>query len=169
MHPRAIETRYKGYRFRSRLEARWAVFFDHLGLRWDYEPEGFELPSGRYLPDFFIHWEGPKSERLQQFPTVGYWVEIKGAPPSAAELQRLSELATATKHNAYLLAHGPAHVRAWACWAGRPAVEVVGLGLAWLAFVQCCPREAVGLREVEAAVAAAMGARFEHGEKGGAR
>lgn len=25
---KAIDTYYKGYRFRSRLEARWAVFFD---------------------------------------------------------------------------------------------------------------------------------------------
>lgn len=48
-----IETHYKGYRFRSRLEARWAVFFDALGYRWEYEPEGFELGFGeRYLPDF---------------------------------------------------------------------------------------------------------------------
>lgn len=52
---KAIETRYKGYRFRSRLEARWAVFFDALGLRWEYEPEGFELGGGvRYLPDFKV-------------------------------------------------------------------------------------------------------------------
>lgn len=52
----AIETRYKGYKFRSRLEARWAVFFDSLGLKWDYEPEGFDLGSeGWYLPDFYIH------------------------------------------------------------------------------------------------------------------
>ncbi len=29
---KAIETRYKGYRFRSRLEARWAVFFDALSV-----------------------------------------------------------------------------------------------------------------------------------------
>ncbi len=35
----AIETRYKGYRFRSRLEARWAVFFDHLKIEWEYEPD----------------------------------------------------------------------------------------------------------------------------------
>jgi len=41
----AIETRYKGYRFRSRLEARWAVFFDALGVIWEYEKEGFEVPS----------------------------------------------------------------------------------------------------------------------------
>jgi hypothetical protein len=51
----AIETSYQGYRFRSRLEARWAVFFDALGLQWEYEPEGFELGDGRrYLPDFLL-------------------------------------------------------------------------------------------------------------------
>jgi hypothetical protein len=51
----AIETRYKGYRFRSRLEARWAVYFDALGVDWAYEPEGFVLDDGTwYLPDFYI-------------------------------------------------------------------------------------------------------------------
>lgn len=50
---KAIETKYKGYRFRSRLEARWAVFFDSLGMKWDYEPEGYDLgDAGWYLPDF---------------------------------------------------------------------------------------------------------------------
>lgn len=43
---KAIETKYKGYRFRSRLEARWAVFFDALGVRWEYEIEGFEKDVG---------------------------------------------------------------------------------------------------------------------------
>ncbi len=53
---RAIETEYKGYRFRSRLEARWAVFFDACGVKWEYEPEGFILPDGQYyLPDFLLH------------------------------------------------------------------------------------------------------------------
>ncbi len=53
---RAIETEYKGYRFRSRLEARWAVFFDVCGVDWEYEPEGFILPGGQqYLPDFLLH------------------------------------------------------------------------------------------------------------------
>lgn len=52
---KAIETRYKGYRFRSRLEARWAVFFEALGYQWEYEPEGFVMPSGvHYLPDFKV-------------------------------------------------------------------------------------------------------------------
>ena len=53
---KAIETEYRGYRFRSRLEARWAVFFDACGVKWEYEPEGFKLPNGQfYLPDFLLH------------------------------------------------------------------------------------------------------------------
>lgn len=64
-----IETRYKGYRFRSRLEARWAVFFDALGIRWEYEPEGFDLgPHGWYLPDFWL-------------PELDCWAEIKPEQP----------------------------------------------------------------------------------------
>ena len=52
---RAIETEYKGYRFRSRLEARWAVFFDAIGVKWEYEPEGLRLSDGSfYLPDFYL-------------------------------------------------------------------------------------------------------------------
>lgn len=50
-----IETIYAGYRFRSRLEARWAVFFNWLKIRYVYEPEGYELSDGtRYLPDFYL-------------------------------------------------------------------------------------------------------------------
>lgn len=63
---KAIETRYKGYRFRSRLEARWAVFFETAGIKWQYEVEGFETPFGRYLPDFYL----PEIRN-------GLWVEVK--------------------------------------------------------------------------------------------
>lgn len=63
----AIETSYAGCRFRSRLEARWAVFFDHLGVEWQYEPQGYTVgPNATpYLPDFWL----PASE---------LWVEVKG-------------------------------------------------------------------------------------------
>jgi hypothetical protein len=51
----AIQTEYNGYLFRSRLEARWAVFFDTLGLPYNYEHEGFDLKGfGYYLPDFWL-------------------------------------------------------------------------------------------------------------------
>lgn len=66
---KAIETNYKGYRFRSRLEARWAIFFDALGIEWEYEKEGYDLGElGWYLPDFEIkHSDGSE-----------WFVEIKG-------------------------------------------------------------------------------------------
>jgi hypothetical protein len=59
-----IETKYQGYRFRSRLEARWAVFFDMLSIKWEYEKEGFNLDGVYYLPDFWL-------------PDQRCWIEIK--------------------------------------------------------------------------------------------
>jgi hypothetical protein len=51
----AIETLWKGYRCRSRLEARWCCFLDSMGIRFEYEPEGYQLVNGeRYLPDFLL-------------------------------------------------------------------------------------------------------------------
>ncbi len=51
---KAINTNYAGHLFRSRLEARWAVYFDELGFSWEYEKEGFDLGEGLfYLPDFY--------------------------------------------------------------------------------------------------------------------
>ncbi len=53
---KAIQTPYNGYLFRSRLEARWAVFFDACGVDYEYEPEGYDLGNGlKYLPDFLLH------------------------------------------------------------------------------------------------------------------
>jgi hypothetical protein len=55
MDVKVIETVYRGYRFRNRLEARWAVFFDALELPFEYEKEGFILDDGtHYLPDFWL-------------------------------------------------------------------------------------------------------------------
>ena len=52
---KAIQTEYNGIKFRSRLEARWAVFFDTAKIRYEYEPEGYETEDGtRYLPDFYL-------------------------------------------------------------------------------------------------------------------
>ena len=80
--PKAIETSYAGCRFRSRLEAKWAVFFDALEIAWEYEPQGYLIDvPGRgpiaYLPDF----------KLED----GTWVEVKGS-----ETQLDKPLLTAT-------------------------------------------------------------------------
>lgn len=44
----SIPTVYKGIRFRSRLEARWAALFDAMSWPWTYEP--FDLDG--WVPDF---------------------------------------------------------------------------------------------------------------------
>ena len=76
---KAILTKYNGYTFRSRQEARWAVFFDYLGIEYEYEKEGFDLPCGYYLPDFWI-------------PEWKAWIEIKGKEPTKKELEKLVHL-----------------------------------------------------------------------------
>lgn len=89
-----IKTQYKGYRFRSRLEARWAVFFDALGVRWEYEKEGFDLgEAGYYLPDFWL-------------PELGVWIEIKGQKPTAEEEAKAHALAQGTGHHVILFPCG---------------------------------------------------------------
>jgi len=61
---KVIETVYKGCKFRSRLEARWAMVFDVLGIEWMYEKEAFDLDVCAYLPDFFL-------------PKFKAWIEVK--------------------------------------------------------------------------------------------
>lgn len=79
-----IETRAYGCRFRSRLEAKWAVFFTELGLQWEHEPEGFNLGTEMYLPDFRV-----KSGQLT------YWYEIKPRGSSLCKkFARFADLVT---------------------------------------------------------------------------
>ncbi len=52
---KAIPTLYKGILYRSRLEAKYASFFDQIGWRWTYEP----IDGNGYIPDFLIHGDEP--------------------------------------------------------------------------------------------------------------
>lgn len=74
---RPIETYYDGHLFRSRLEARWAVFFNAMGVPYEYEPEGFELGNGmRYLPDFRVKCYGKRGDHSG--PPFDLYIEVKG-------------------------------------------------------------------------------------------
>ena len=73
-NPRAISRKGKredlgGQYFRSNQEANLARVFNHLGVRWQYEPKEFEFPVPRgnrfYTPDFYL-------------PDLDRWVEVKG-------------------------------------------------------------------------------------------
>lgn len=101
-----IQTHYAGHHFRSRLEARWAVFFNTAGIPWEYEPEGYNLPTGPYLPDFWLPHTSTTWDRGRHEETPGVWLEIKGTKPTPREERLCAELAQATGHNVYIAA-GP--------------------------------------------------------------
>lgn len=89
---KAIQTKYQGYFFRSRLEARWAVYFDKVGIKWEYEKEGFDLNGKWYLPDFYL-------------PSLDAWIEIK---PENGDKEEVRSLIIA------MMEYGPAHNgKAW--------------------------------------------------------
>ena len=141
-----LDTHYRGYRFRSRLEARWAVFLDALLWAWVYEPEGYALASGWYLPDF---WVVPSGH-------APIYLEIKWARAEPGELDRCRDLCIATGRTV-LIAEG-------AIPLGFDDLHLSGF---------LAPRpdtlQRVDLRadpaEISRALRAARGARFEFEEK----
>jgi hypothetical protein len=86
-------TTYDGIRYRSRLEARWAAFYDALGVTHQYERQHFNLGDGIfYLPDFWLPMIGAR----------GVWVEIKPFEPLPAEIEKACRLAVQTALPVYL-------------------------------------------------------------------
>lgn len=139
---KAIDTIYNGYRFRSRLEARWAVFFDELGWQYTYEAEGFELPSGRYLPDFYL-------------PAENAFIEIKPSAPTEKELALAFDLFKSSGESVYIFSGDPWEALApeYPGMHGYSADPEQSLSFLYLA-------------DYRAAAERARQARFEHGERG---
>lgn len=90
---KSIDTYYNGYLFRSRLEARWAVFYDSLGIKYEYEKEGYNLSCGWYLPDFWL-------------PELEYWIEIKGQEATQQEMLKVRILCLESSHSVFIFDQG---------------------------------------------------------------
>lgn len=114
-----IETRYGGYRFRSRHEARWAVVFTHLEIPWEYEAQGYHLSDNaeRYLPDFHL-------------PAHGLFVEVKATDANLVDpdgIRRWEHFAAdiATRWNTHraVMAIGPIPDPATVDPAGPPRAQ----------------------------------------------
>ena len=84
---RSIPTRYKGVRYRSKLEADWAKTFDVLGVKHQYEKEGHYFGDVFYLPDFWL-------------PASHQYVEVKGVfePDDCRKIQALLKHIPARQH-----------------------------------------------------------------------
>jgi len=90
MTQHAIPTTYKGVNFRSRLEARWAAFFDRARWTWAYEP----LEFAGWIPDFAVL----KDYQLMTHPVVG-----------AARVAQIPE-PVITEHHDHISGHTPSEL-----------------------------------------------------------
>lgn len=64
--PQAQRDWYNGIEFRSKLESKTAQALDNLGIKYEYEPDGYKLSNGMwYKPDFWL-------------PRANQYVECKG-------------------------------------------------------------------------------------------
>lgn len=155
----AIPTEYAGCRFRSRTEARWAVFLDALDIPWDYEVQGFRTPAGGYLPDFYL-------------PDLDLFLEIKGPRPSDVELAKCQAIG-----NLIILVGGvPRDVERMEYWRWEPCSKGWGHvfhrceeGWVIVSAAKDWPLGPVDPDRLADALRAARGARFEHGENGRGR
>ena len=87
---KAIEIKYAGLHFRSKTEAKWALFMDMIGCKYIYEPEGYDLgDSVFYCPDFYL-------------PDIDTFLEIKpiigGIPSHTKKLAEQSRKRVITMH-----------------------------------------------------------------------
>jgi hypothetical protein len=177
---RPIETIYRGYRFRSRTEARWAVFLDAAGIEWKYELQGFNVRGRNYLPDFWL-------PRLELFVEVKPDIEAcKAAEPL------MHALVLATGHPGLLIAGAPNSEElpemffiykqstmrgdrtlvARVTWSQCGACNHVCISTSCIGKRRhCLPiisiiNHSVGGPRVDHAMEQAQQARFEHGEEG---
>jgi hypothetical protein len=118
----AIPTTIAGVRFRSRLEARWSIFFDLVGWTWHYEPLDLE----GYIPDFIV-----------EHPTTD-WLAAPAAPGVSPGTRRLVEVKPAidplllTEHVGKIEESGwtgPAAIVGSTLWDSNPVQHGAEIGV----------------------------------------
>jgi hypothetical protein len=113
-----IQTTYDGHRFRSRTEARWAVFFKAAGIPYEYEKEGVVLDGRPYLPDFWL-------------PGFKMWLEVKGETPTQEERTLCQRLCEESGHSVLLAVGAPQAEKGHIEWF-NPDPNAFGGGPGWL-------------------------------------
>lgn len=99
---KALPTTYRGFKFASRLEARYAYFMDMLQTPWEYEKGAYDLDGLTYIPDFWL-------------PALKVWLEVKGEIISdevgLKVLEKAGRLAILSGHPVVLVFHDPYDAR----------------------------------------------------------
>lgn len=83
---------YNGIEFRSKLESKTAQALDNIGIRYEYEPEGYKLTNGMwYRPDFWL-------------PDVKQFIECKGIM-SSTDSAKIVGLVEDTNHPVLVISY----------------------------------------------------------------
>lgn len=94
---------YNGRQFDTRLEARWAAFFDACDAKWEYKPKKIALSNGEYYrPDFLLHNVSVRNDEN----TIDLYVEVKDGfddTSNALELIEFADDGNGNKHPILLL------------------------------------------------------------------
>ena len=89
-----IETYYRGIKFRSKNEAKWACFFDNARIKYEYEPRFFKGWTGTcYKPDFYL----PQYEK---------YAEVKSYPAAIQEKEMAEKLNSVIDYQATDVSNG---------------------------------------------------------------
>lgn len=110
---KAIPTVYRGIQMRSRLEAKWAAYFDLRGdIQWEYEP----LDYNGWIPDFTIKMDEVSLPALAEVKPVFDIKHFAESPDGKKVLRAITQdcLAFVKCHRSLLLlGPSPSHVWMW--------------------------------------------------------
>lgn len=93
---KAIPAEYNGIQYKSRTEARWAIFFEISDIPARYEAEGYQTEAGWYLPDFQMSATGEP-----------VFFEVKPALATEEEIVKCAALAYGVGGSSVFIAMGP--------------------------------------------------------------
>ena len=93
--------------FRSLVVAQWAVFFDSMGIKYEYKKEKYQLEGSAFVPDFWL-------------PQVSMWAEVGDGVLSEADCQKCQQLCNISGERCLLL-EGPPRCRPY--WGLAPDKE----------------------------------------------
>jgi len=125
-----IPTLHKHRRYRSRLEARWAVMFDLLG--WEYEYEPFDCDG--WIPDFILIGKQPTLVEVKPITSFDPRVAdkmLRACPKTRIQYYDEYDLSEMPRHDLLLVGLRPGKILerpslGWLCercsdeWAAAP-------------------------------------------------
>jgi hypothetical protein len=90
------ETVYCGKVFKNRLAVRWAVYFDVIGIEYEYASKEINLQGRKLVPDFWL-------------PQVGMYAYVKNRQFANSEISSIDDIVMETNCPVLMLVGAPSY------------------------------------------------------------